>query len=198
MILDWPHISARLRASAAPRAILVVVLCLGVACSKQLTESGNAAVEVELYRVAFVADGLRYRRDAVPLGRGDNAPDQTVRSVTKNSPSLSLFHSTSWRYEQPSKVVLTYLATTAVDDPSMNSATEIRGRDLPGVGPTDPLHPRPKEIHELDVLAHGLRHLAFLVRTDPNGAAARAIPVEGLGLLSQLTPGLAGELPQPQ
>jgi hypothetical protein len=198
MMLDWPQIAARLRATAAPRSILLVVLRLGVACSKHPTESGNAAVEIELYRVAFVADGLRYRRDAVPLGRGDNAPDQTVRSITKNSPSISLFHSTSWRYEQPNKVVLTYLATTSNDDLAMSSAVELHINDLPGLGPTDPLHPRPKEIRELDVLAHGLRHLAFLVRVEPNGAAARAMPSDGLSLLTRLAPTLAGELPQPK
>jgi hypothetical protein len=66
--------------------------------------------------------------------------------------------------------------------------------DLSAPRPTDPLQPRPAEIRELDPLAHGLRHLAFLLRTSQDGAVARAIGRSGVAAIEKIAPELAGEL----
>jgi hypothetical protein len=65
---------------------------------------------------------------------------------------------------------------------------------LAAPGPTDPLHPRPARIRELDPLAHGLRHLAFLVQQDRDGALRRALGARALTVLRSFEPAVAGEL----
>jgi hypothetical protein len=73
-------------------------------------------------------------------------------------------------------------------------------RPLPKLTPPglpDPLHPRPAEIRELDPLAHGLRHLAFLLRTSRDGAVATALGRRAAEALVRIEPDVAGELPAP-
>jgi hypothetical protein len=61
-------------------------------------------------------------------------------------------------------------------------------------GPTDPLNPRPAAIRELDPLAHGLRHLAFLVQTDRDGTVCAALGPDAVVALRQFQVEVAGEL----
>ena len=70
-----------------------------------------------------------------------------------------------------------------------------RARAFAADEPGDPLHPRPAGIRELDPLAHGLRHLAFLLRTEKDGAVAMALGPRGVEALQRFAPGVAGELP---
>ena len=59
-------------------------------------------------------------------------------------------------------------------------------------------HPRPPVIRERDVLAHGLRHLAFLMNREPEGELARALNPAGRMMLSRLKPTVAGQLSVPE
>ena len=90
--------------------------------------------------------------------------------------------------------MLTYVA-------SVKEGTLGRAGALPPearrAGPVDPLRPRPAEIRELDPLAHGLRHLAFLLRTSRDGAIARALGPAAVAAIQKLEPDVAGELPRP-
>ena len=85
-------------------------------------------------------------------------------------------------------------------DARRRGAREVRddARPLPELlapRPTDPLHPRPPEIRELEPLAHGLRHIAFLLATDADGAVAAALGPRATAALQTLQPAVAGELP---
>ena len=94
-----------------------------------------------------------------------------------------LLHSTSWRWEPDGRVVLTYLAWAR--DGSLPGTACLLPKLAPP-GPTDPLHPRPAQYPELDPLAHGLRHLAFLLRTGRDGALAAALGPRAAALLAKL------------
>jgi hypothetical protein len=158
------------------------------------TPQGETRVVVEVFRVGLGAEtegGLVFSRLEGPLENGEN-PDARARGLGREGAgAIALLHSTSWRWEPDGRIVLTYLAWT-----------KDAGRDarplppLPPPGPTDPLHPRPAEIRALDPLAHGLRHLAFLLRTSHDGAVARALGPGGVAALRRFDPGVAGELPE--
>ena len=154
-------------------------------------------VAVEVFRVGLTgASGglLVFSREEGPLEHGED-PDRRARGLAADDPTaIALIHSTSWRWEPDGRVVLTYLAW--MKDGRVGSGA----RPLPPLSPpgaTDPLHPRPVEIRELDPLAHGLRHLAFLVQTSRDGTVAAALGPDAIVALRRFEPELAGKRPPP-
>jgi hypothetical protein len=150
-------------------------------------------VAVEVFRVGLAAgsEGLVFSRSEGPLENGEN-PDVRARGLAVHGGGgLALVHSTSWRWEPDGRIVLTYLAWMK------DVGKEARPLPaLPPPAPTDPLHPRPAEIRELDPLAHGLRHLAFLLRTSEDGAVAAALGPRGVEAVRRFALDVAGELPE--
>jgi hypothetical protein len=177
------------RVSAALAAGLLIA-AHGVASEPPATR-----VAVEVFTVAVADDGqsgLEFERAEGPLEQGLNPDDRARELASPATSGLLLIHSTSWRWEPDGRIVLTYLAWAAVGSLGPDAR---KMPDLSPPGPTDPLHPRPAEIAELDPLAHGLRHLAFLVRTDSEGTVAEALGPSACAILLALEPGTAGQLP---
>jgi hypothetical protein len=176
-----------------PFVPVVLLMALG-ACAPG-DEPSRTVVTVEVFTVALPTTedaGLAFVRSEGPLVGGVN-PDQTAREIASQmTGEVELIHSTSWRWEPDGRIVLTYLAWGG--EGSLSSGARPVPPFVPP-GPTDPLHPRPREIGELDPLAHGLRHLAFLLRADQDGAIADAIGPRGCAELRRLQPTVAGEMP---
>jgi hypothetical protein len=109
-----------------------------------------------------------------------------------NLADVAVIHSTSWRTEHTS-AILTYLAVVDVAGLVLDSWPDARpvtttladhvGRP-PTHGPLDPPAPR-----YVDVLLHGLRHLAFLLPRDATVAAA--LPGVWGGHLAEFSPWIA-------
>jgi hypothetical protein len=154
-------------------------------------------VTVEVFAVGLDGgggDGLVFTRREGELERGAN-PDGRARNLGEtDAGEIVLLHSTSWRWEPDGRIVLTYLAWAK--DGSLRE-TSRRLPKLSPPGPTDPRNPRPAEIRELDPLAHGLRHLAFLLRTSRDGVVAAALGPRAAAALTKLQPEVAGELSPP-
>ena len=154
-------------------------------------------VGVEVFAVALTGgtgETVAYARGVGELERGVNPDDRAREIAASLAGAVALIHSTSWRWEPDGRIVLTYVAW------AKEGALGAGARPLPPLappGPTDPLHPRPVTIRELDPLAHGLRHLAFLLRTSGNGALATAIGPRSAAALAKLEPAVAGELAPP-
>lgn len=141
------------------------------------------AVRVEIWPVAadnagvWLVSGDDAWRPNLPVA-ADSEPHAEVEltlSGYTSSDERAMLHSTSWRVEGPA-VVVTYLVALKVSGPvrgrwpsalpvSLELANEV-GRP-PTNSPTDPPAPR-----HVDVLLHGLRHLAFLLETDATNRAA--------------------------
>jgi len=155
----------------------------------------ETVVSVEVFTVALAGAedaGLVFTRVEDRLVGGIN-PDQRARQLARESTSeLRLIHSTSWRWQSDGRIVLTYLAWAG--DGSLAADARLLPALAPPV-PTDPLHPRPPEIAELDPLAHGLRHLTFLLSTSADGSVAEALGSRACEQLKRLQPTVAGELP---
>ncbi len=173
--------------------VIALLLAVSPAFAPETPPIPVTRVAVEVFGVGLSGngDGLAFTRREGPLENGKN-PDPRARQLAEESgQQIALIHSTSWRWEPDGRIVLTYVAW--VKDGTLGRAA----RPLPKLtapGPVDPLRPRPAEIRELDPLAHGLRHLAFLLRTSRDGAMARALGPPAVAALQKLEPEVAGEL----
>lgn len=139
--------------------------------------------EVELVAGRFEGDRLRYHVGRHPCATGID-PDETARSAAaRRFPDIPLrrvvVHSTSWRYEHGT-LVLTYLAYS--DELPFDALPRVlpRGTEAVGSGVAA-------------VVAHAIRHLAFLCRQEPE-KYARAISPETGGHLSRIEPEVAGRI----
>jgi hypothetical protein len=174
----------------------LALLLLAVLSATEPALPGATRVAVEVFRVGLAGGsdgGLVVSRVEGPLERGEN-PDRRARGLAaSDSSEIALIHSTSWRWEPDGRIVLTYLAW--MKDGRVGPEAR-RLPPLPPAGATDPLQPRPAEIGALDPLVHGLRHLAFLLRTSRDGAVASALGPGATAALQRFEPDLAGELPE--
>lgn len=171
-----------------PRTLLGVLWLCGAAGA---CAHGGARVHIEVFTVGFAANADRpcFVHRMAPLGL-DN-PDGPVRALAETSGAqVAMLHSTSWRWEEGGRIVLTYLAW--VRDGTLPPMAEALP-ETPARASTDPLRPRPKEIARLDPLFHGLRHFAFLLRHDADGGLRRAVGERAASFLEGLEPAPAGQ-----
>ncbi|MFD3519044.1 hypothetical protein [Streptomyces sp. NPDC058653] len=137
------------------------------------------------------AEGFAYRRLLTALG-GRDRPDDIARDLAllREDDERHLVHSTSWRATDEGQIVLTYLVHP---DP----VPDQPGTPLPDPGAIArsprPGHPTPPDLKVHHVVAHAVRHLAFLARTDPAVAAHLASSNDSadasLGQLADVTAG---------
>lgn len=177
------------------RAALAALLTATTATTGLASEPAVTRVEVEVFTVGLATkeETARFLRARGSLTGGMNPDVRAKALAAEAAPELLLIHSTSWRWEEDGRIVLTYLAW------ARDGGLSARAAPMPPlapVAPTDPLHPRPKELRELDPLAHGLRHLAFLAR-QADGTVAAALGPRATAVLLRLDPTVAGELPRP-
>jgi hypothetical protein len=183
------------------RPLSCISLCLAAlwlcACpAKRTGGEARPSVSVEVFVVSPAGSGdlLRYVRRISALPDSATDPDTTARELAAGFGEPSLLHSTSWRWEKDGAVVLTYLAYCERAVFEGVQPSELRWDDLVRPSATDPLHPRPPEIREIDVLSHGLRHLSFLIRYARDDRVAAALSPASLKLFQGVCGQLAGRL----
>lgn len=114
-------------------------------------------------------DGFAYRRAVTSLDQRVR-PDDAARSLARldDHNDRHIVHSTSWRATDEGQIILTYLIhpDPEPDEPPLAVADtrRIARSQRPG-------HPAPPGLTPDHVAAHAIRHLAFLLRTDPGTAA---------------------------
>lgn len=175
------------------RALAALLLAVSTSVAAETPRLPVTRVAVEVFGVALRGngEGLAFTRQEGPLENGENPDPLARRLVEEGAREIVLIHSTSWRWEPDGRIVLTYVAWAR--EGTLGRAARPLPR-LTAPGPVDPLRPRPAAIRELDPLAHGLRHLAFLLRTDRDRAMARALGPQAAAALQKLEPEVAGEL----
>jgi hypothetical protein len=118
---------------------------------------------------------VRYHRVRRDISLFPDDPDKTVADIMKeldmdfvHSPCLS--HSTSWRYEPDQSLILTYLVWVSGENIKTLPTQTLDPETVQMPTGAGPMAPRPLELHEEQVLIHGLRHLSYLFhkRRDPN------------------------------
>ena len=159
----------------------------------------HMGVIVEVWPVAADQAGiwLLSGQDAVRSARipADSVPHWEVETLLGYGAKTeaALLHSTSWRIDGP-HIVLTYMAVIAAADlvrADWPGAMPIAAELLPTVGNPAPHGaaevPAPRYV---DVLMHGLRHLAFLRRTD--SSAQEVLTGRWVQHLDAMEPAMAG------
>jgi hypothetical protein len=174
-----------------PLVALLLAVSPAVATGTPPVPATRVAVEVFGVALRGNGEGLEFTRREGPLENGANPDPRASQLIEEGARQVALIHSTSWRWEPDGRIVLTYVAW--VREGTLGKAARPLPR-LTAPGPVDPLRPRPAEIRELDPLAHGLRHLAFLLRTSRDGAMARTLGPQAVAALQRLEPDVAGEL----
>lgn len=167
-------------------ACLLLLLLAG--CSKP-----RSKVTLELFLVS-PAEGqtVRYGKRLADLSRDTADPDTVARGLFAGVCDPAILHSTSWRWEKDGTLVLTYLAFS--EDAKCQSAEPslLPWSELMPPQSTDPKKPRPAEIRLEDVLAHGIRHITFLVRYSQDRRIAQALSPQSLKFFESMCGQLAG------
>jgi hypothetical protein len=158
-----------------------------VCCVPLLDVEGPVTAEV--FTLARSADELLLTGPCaaapwhIESGAGEH-PIDTVRRIVEGAiDGVLLVHSTSWRYERDA-VVLSFVVVIDPDAVgAMDAAPVVRSALA-----RSSTHAAPETIGHLQVLEHGLRHLAWLAKED---AMVRATLDDGWRAL------LAGYVPEP-
>ncbi|MFJ9506695.1 hypothetical protein ACIRPZ_23205 [Streptomyces anulatus] len=138
------------------------------------------------------SEGFTYRRLITALGR-EVSPDRAARGLALlgEHDEMHMVHSTSWRATREGGIALTYLVHP---DPAP---------DLPGIPLPEPHeiacslrpgHPSPPDLEIGHVVAHAVRHLAFLAGADPAVAAHVSAWPDLVHTLRSLPLATAGEV----
>jgi hypothetical protein len=150
-------------------------------------------VTLELFLVTPSDDRtLAYGSSTADLSRDSSDPDAIARTLMPPACSPAILHSTSWRWEKNGTLVLTYLAFSEDSKCRDSEPSRLAWSELLPPQTADPKKPRPAEIRQQDVLAHGIRHITFLVRRSPDPRLAAALSPESLRFFRSMCGQLAG------
>jgi hypothetical protein len=150
---------------------------------------------LEIFFARVVESDLLYCKQIIELEGKAGNPDELVnrhyRQNFGDRPPV-LVHSTSWRYEEPGQLIITYL----VFSETLNLAGKEPGRIplhlLKVAQGSTPETPRPVTIGEIHVVSHGFRHLSFLAKNDPVVRNRLVGHPATLSAVEMLPAGLAG------
>ncbi|MCA2225040.1 hypothetical protein [Nonomuraea aurantiaca] len=127
--------------------------------------TGRHVVSVETLMLRATTDSEWAYRHATAVPGPGETPDQAARRVSgipADAPS-TVVHSTSWRCRPEGEIVLTY-AVCPDPEPWLPAielpVLEIAAGDAPAA-------PAPGRVEVANVVAHAIRHLAFLTAEDP-------------------------------
>ena len=129
---------------------------------------------LEIFYLRIAGDRVRYQRRQANLSRKDGDPDRMLKSYLqekRRDPSGKvesrefIVHSTSWRYERPDKVVLTYVAYS---DQLKFERGKVKSLSMKRLSTITKKSRRPRSRAELEkkVVSHAMRHIAFLIQTE--------------------------------
>ncbi|MBT2427488.1 hypothetical protein J7F02_17875 [Streptomyces sp. ISL-112] len=134
----------------------------------EVPDPPSVAVEVVVVR-HDPSEGFSYRRLITALGR-EVSPDHAARGLALlgEHDQTHMVHSTSWRATREGGITLTYLVhpDPAPDRPGTLLPEPHRIARSPRPG-----HPSPPDLEVGHVVAHAVRHLAFLEISDSAIAA---------------------------
>jgi hypothetical protein len=167
---------------------LLALLLLTTGCSRS-----GPAVKLELFVVSpGTGETIDYGRRLANLSREATDPDAVARNLLTPECDAAILHSTSWRWEKDGTLILTYLAFSESPGCHGSEPSRLAWCELVPPQSTDPKKPRPAEIREQDVLAHGIRHLAFLVRYSIDRRIVDALSPQSLDFFRSMCAQLAG------
>lgn len=157
---------------------------------------------LEIFYVRVVGKSVRYQRKLANLSRKGGDPDRTIHSLLQEKRRLDsgdveekefIVHSTSWRYTEPDKVLLTYVAYS--DELEFGRA-KTRSLPLKKLRTITKKSRKPASQAELEnkVVSHAMRHIAFLIQEGDQDDFNSALKPETVKVFENLWVSLAGEV----
>jgi hypothetical protein len=155
---------------------------------------------LEIYYLQITGKQVRYQRKQVNLSRKGSDPDKLIwshiRESQRDKPAEEhefIAHSTSWRYERPGKILLTYIAYSDELNFEKGKAKSLSLKSLRTVTRKSK-KPRSQAELEKKVVSHAMRHIAFLVKTDDQIDFKSAMTPETIETFEKLWVSLAGRV----
>lgn len=154
---------------------------------------------LEIFLTKFDHDQVAYRREEIDITQQTENPDELVLlAVQKYSSQIIsrqrlISHSTSWRYVEGGKTIITYIVYS--DDFEFSSSTYLKldFSSLKIIDSGDTAKPAPNNITVENVISHGIRHLAYLV-VHNSSLYAQVVNPESLTSFQTIDQALAGKI----
>jgi hypothetical protein len=155
---------------------------------------------LEVFYLRIMDSAVCYHRKRVDLTRKRGDPDGLIRSLIERKFQTEagegqeqfLVHSTSWRYAS-GRVVLTYIAYSDELVFGRGKVKRLSLKELRKINISRG-QPRSREGLERQVVAHAMRHIAFLIQTDYQGQYKETFTPRTRKIFKTLWVSLAGRL----
>ena len=157
---------------------------------------------LEMFYVRIIEDMVRFQRKQASLSQRGTSPDRVIQSLIREKrrdeagkveEQEFIVHSTSWRYAQPGKVILTYVAYSDDLEFKKGKSHGLSLKRLRTITKTS-RPPRSKRALEKQVVSHAMRHIAFLIQTDSQSDFKSALKPETKKVFEKLWVSLAGKV----
>jgi hypothetical protein len=157
---------------------------------------------LEIFYVRIMGKNVRYQRRRANLSQKGGDPDAMIRSLIQEKRRADsgeveekefVVHSTSWRYERPDKVTLTYIAYSDELEFPRGKTRNIPLKKL-GTITKNSRKPRSQTEVENKVVSHAMRHIAFLIQTGDQENFRDALSPKTIKVFEKLWVSLAGEV----
>jgi hypothetical protein len=155
---------------------------------------------LEIFYLRIMGERVRYQRRQVNLSQKGSNPDKLIWSRIRQEPRDSaaeehefVVHSTSWRYERPGMVILTYVAYSDDLTFKRGKAKTLSLKSLRNVK-KETRKPSSRTELEKKVVSHALRHIAFLIKTEEEIDFRSAMKPETIRTFEGIWVSLAGKV----
>jgi hypothetical protein len=155
---------------------------------------------LEIFYLRIIGERVRYQRKKVNLSRKGSDPDTLIWSLIRQEfrelpadEQEFIIHSTSWRYERPGNVLLTYIAYSDELTFEKGKTKNLLLRNLGNIT-RNSRKPYSRTQLEKKVVCHAIRHIAFLVKTDDQIDFQSAMAPETIQTFEKLWVSLAGRV----
>jgi hypothetical protein len=175
--------------------------CLSAKTAAAITGTDAMKVRLEIFLATLVGDTtVRYVVQRHDITHKPRNPDDLVLDLafgtTPGPVTLSrkrcYIHSTSWRYERDGAIILTYFVYSDRMKFQGDVGSVLRLEDVSITVSEDATRPRPAVLMEEQIVAHGIRHLGYLAKTN-NRNLQNVISPESLRRLQAMEGLLAGK-----
>lgn len=143
---------------------------------------------MEVFYLRLIENTVWYHRKQIDLHSKSSDPSALIR---QNRQKDFVVHSTSWRYIQPGKIMLTYIAYSDEIEFGKGKIEKLPLKQLKKINVSTGV-PRSKKGLERQVVAHAMRHISFLIKTNNNQEFKDAFTPRSRKVIKSLWSELAG------
>lgn len=158
---------------------------------------------LDIHLVTFVPEGFHVVTKMLNVTQDMRDPDMIVDEYLKFlfqdnelivEKDSFILHSTSWRYEAPKSIFLTYMVYADSFSFEKMNPLFIKQKDLQVGTVHESANHKHEKVSNVRVISHGLRHIAFLVRNDEQGTYEKVLRPATIALFLKLDKELAGRI----